>query len=83
MTFNEARTPTSGPHFSFARSLLRQLQAYGLNPRDWRIDRASWNKRPGAFALCHRSDADFRFKVQYSEMNQGRMYLEKLSLLSL
>jgi hypothetical protein len=63
------------------KSLILQLESYGLNPNDWRIDREQIE--PGVVRVRHRKDSDFMLRGLLSRTRQGAMRLENLQVASL
>lgn len=63
------------------KSLLNELKKFGLNPRDWRIERESFNWE-GEFGFRNKRDQDFRLNAHYTQL-EGRMALEMLKISSL
>ena len=73
-------------HFILIRQILRQLCAFGLNPRDWKIDRATLltaNNSESIFHLHHRRDRDFQMRAQVAPISRGSAKLQTLRVVSL
>jgi hypothetical protein len=68
-------------HFKLIKLLLIQLKSYGLNPTDWRIDRAS-KIGTNEIVLVNRSDRQFQF-VGNLGIKNGLLGWSNLSLVSL
>jgi hypothetical protein len=67
--------------FQRSRKLILQLEAYGLNPNDWRVD--SDQTEPGVLRVRHRHDSDFMLRGFLSRTRKGVMKLENLQVASL
>lgn len=69
-------------NFKRLKSILGALRHFGLNPRDWRIDRDALNAS-GKFGIHNRVDPDFRMRGKWCQKPDGRIYLNELALASL
>lgn len=69
-------------NFRLFKRLLLQLKNYGLNPSDWRIERATW-KQDGLFDIRHRKDRDFRFQARWTRTPRQLGRLTALELASI
>lgn len=67
-------------NFTMLRNVFRSLRSFGLNPRDWQVDRAG-TLAPGAFAFQHRFDSDFRIFAEVRPQTVGE--LQALRVISL
>lgn len=77
---------TQWSHFILIRQVLRQLRAFGLNPRDWKIERnsiATPNASANLFDLHHRRDRDFKMRAVMAPSTKGFAKLETLKVVSL
>lgn len=68
-------------NFRFFIQLQRSLKSYGLNPYEWRLDRAA-TAATGRPALRHRQDENFRFSADWAIQNGVAKY-RTLKLISL
>ncbi len=73
-------------NFKRLKNLFRQLRSYGLNPRDWKLDRTFW--KPSELSdeqlhMYHRLDRDFRFRAHVATNTAGQILLQDLNLISL
>lgn len=65
------------------KGLFKQLQSYGLNPREWRVVRQSLDASLQKFEVRHRQENDFRFQGSVCRNHEGHMHLARLKLLSI
>lgn len=70
-------------NFRILKALMKQLQGYGLNPRDWRIMRESLDERLERIEMRHRYDSEFRFHGRLSQTREGKAVLSHLTLISI
>lgn len=69
-------------NFRAIKSLFRQLESYGLNPREWRIERNSLRNRLDKIEMRHRHDHEFRFQGRLDRSREGRTIIAQMTLIS-
>lgn len=70
-------------NFRRMKQILLQLQSYGLNPYEWRIDRSSLVSPTERLRIHHKRDTHFCFSGRVTRHQNGRSKLIELSLSSL
>lgn len=69
-------------HFNLFLNIFRELQRFGLDPREWTIEARDLSKR-GKFGIRHKADPELQMVGLWVCKNDGRFRVEKLSLLTL
>ena len=63
-------------------SLHRQLRSFGLDPRDWLVERTNLDEYL-RIEMVHRSDTDFRIEASVSQVIGSELQVNRLMLASL
>lgn len=66
----------------FLNNIKRQLQGYGLNPRDWRVGLTTVDQYL-RIEMVHKNDECFRLNASVDRTPQGELRLNQLTLASL
>lgn len=70
-------------HFRIVKNLKNELKTYGLNPREWSIDRKRLSelKSSRQFALLNRQDPEFRLSGEWTRRSDGRLSVNHLAVI--
>jgi len=80
VTIKTIHTPTN---FRTIKAFFKQLERYGLNPRDWKIERRSLDARLEKVEMRHRLDEEFRLLGRVDRTREGHPIIEQMTLISI